>query len=121
MNSFRIDGKLALVTGSSRGIGLAVAKGLAEAGADIIALGSKPWAKGSELEKSVTALGRKFYSYDCDLSNRDSIYSFLKKLNADHPRIDILINNAGNILREPAAEHRDEYWDNKSVWQWRKV
>lgn len=112
MNSFRIDGKLALVTGSSRGIGLAVAKGLAEAGADIIALGSKPWAKGSELEKSVTALGRKFYSYDCDLSNRDSIYSFLKKLNADHPRIDILINNAGNILREPAAEHRDEYWDN---------
>lgn len=112
MNSFRIDGRLALVTGSSRGIGLAVAKGLAEAGADIIALGSKPWAKGSELEKSVTALGRKFYSYDCDLSNRDSIYSFLKKLNADHPRIDILINNAGNILREPAAEHRDEYWDN---------
>src|SRR5690606_5075989 len=112
MNSFRIDGRLALVTGSSRGIGLAVAKGLAEAGADIIALGSKPWAKGSELEKSVTALGRKFFAYDCDLSNRDSIYSFLKKLNADHPRIDILVNNAGNILREPAAEHRDEYWDN---------
>jgi len=112
MNSFRIDGKLALVTGSSRGIGLAVAKGLAEAGADIIALGSKPWAKGSELEQSLTALGRKFFAYDCDLSNRDSIYSFLKKLNADHPRIDILVNNAGNILREPAAEHRDEYWDN---------
>jgi 2-deoxy-D-gluconate 3-dehydrogenase len=112
MINFRVDGKLAVVTGSSRGIGFAIAKELAEAGADIIGIGSKPWQPGSELEKAVVAAGRKFYGYGCDLSDRKSIYELVKTLNENHPRIDILINNAGNILREPAAEHRDEYWDN---------
>lgn len=111
MLNFRVDGKLALVTGSSRGIGLAIAKALAESGADIIGVSSKPETSGSELEKAITAAGRKLYNYQCDLSDRNSIYSFLEKVKADHPRIDILINNAGHILRKPAAEHPDEYWD----------
>jgi 2-dehydro-3-deoxy-D-gluconate 5-dehydrogenase len=111
MLSFRVDNKLALVTGSSRGIGLAVATALAESGADIIGVSSKPGPSGSELEKALTKASKKFYAYQCDLSNRSSIYSFLEKVKADHPRIDILINNAGNILRKPAAEHPDEYWD----------
>jgi 2-dehydro-3-deoxy-D-gluconate 5-dehydrogenase len=111
MLSFRVDNKLALVTGSSRGIGLAVATALAESGADIIGVSSKPEPSGSELEKALTKVNKKFYAYQCDLSNRSSIYSFLEKVKADHPRIDILINNAGNILRKPAAEHPDEYWD----------
>ena len=111
MLNFRVDNKLALVTGSSRGIGLAIATALAESGADIIGVSSKLEASGSALEKAVTGAGKKFYAYQCDLGDRKSIYSFLEKLNADHPRIDILINNAGNILRKPAAEHPDEYWD----------
>jgi 2-deoxy-D-gluconate 3-dehydrogenase len=111
MLSFRVDNKLALVTGSSRGIGLAVATALAGSGADIIGVSSKPEASGSELEKAVTKAGKKIYAYPCDLSKRDSIYSFLEKIKKDHPRIDILINNAGGILRKPVAEHRDEYWD----------
>lgn len=111
MVNFRTDGKLALVTGSSRGIGLAVATALAESGADIIGVSSKLEASGSALEKAVTAAGRKFYAYQSDLTNRDSIYSFIEKVKADHPRIDILINNAGHILRKPVAEHPDEYWD----------
>lgn len=111
MLNFRTDGKLALVTGSSRGIGLAVATALAESGADIIGVSSKLEASGSDLEKAVTAAGRKFYAYQCDLSNRESVYSFIEKVKADHPRIDILINNAGHIMRKPAAEHPDEYWD----------
>src|SRR6186713_277011 len=111
MLNFRVDGKIALVTGSSRGIGLAIAKALAESGADIIGVSSKPETSGSELEKAVTAAGRKLYNYQCDLSDRNSIYSFLEKVKADQPRIDILINNAGHILRKPVAEHPDEYWD----------
>lgn len=111
MLNFRADGKLALVTGSSRGIGLAVATALAESGADIIGASSKMEASGSNVEKAVTAAGRKFYAYQCDLSNRESVYSFIEKVKADHPRIDILINNAGHIMRKPVAEHPDEYWD----------
>ena len=110
MLNFRVDGKLALVTGSSRGIGKAIAVALAEAGADIIGVSSKPEA-GSEVEKAVVATGKKFYSYQSDLTDRKSLYSFIDKVKADHPRIDILINNAGHILRKPAAEHPDEYWD----------
>ncbi|HEX2629679.1 MAG TPA: SDR family oxidoreductase [Chitinophagaceae bacterium] len=111
MINFRVDNKLALVTGSSRGIGLAIAVALAESGADIIGISSKLEASGSELEKAVLKTGRKFYPYQCDLTDRKSIYSFIEKVKADHPKIDILINNAGHILRKPAAEHPDEYWD----------
>jgi 2-deoxy-D-gluconate 3-dehydrogenase len=111
MLNFRVDGKLALVTGSSRGIGLAIATGLAESGADIIAVSSKLEPSGSDVEKAVLKAGKKFYAYQCDLTNRDSIYSFLEKVKKDHPRIDILINNAGHILRKPVAEHPDDYWD----------
>ena len=57
------------------------------------------------------AAGRKFYPYSADFSNRDSLYTFLNKVKADHPKIDILINNAGHIMRKPVAEHPDEYWD----------
>jgi 2-deoxy-D-gluconate 3-dehydrogenase len=66
---------------------------------------------GSQVSKAVEALGRKFKAYQADFSNRDSLYAFIKQLNADYPRIDILVNNAGTILRNPAAEHSDEFWD----------
>jgi 2-deoxy-D-gluconate 3-dehydrogenase len=110
MLNFRVDGKLALVTGSSRGIGKAIAIALAESGADIIGVSSKMEA-GSTVEKAVNDAGKKFYPYQCDLTDRQSLYLFIEKVKADHPRIDILINNAGHILRKPAAEHPDEYWD----------
>lgn len=110
MVNFRVDGKLALVTGSSRGIGMAIAIALAESGADIIGVSSKPEAD-SDVEKAVVKAGKKFYSYQCDLTDRDSLYAFIEKVKADHPQIDILINNAGHILRQPVAEHSDNYWD----------
>ena len=111
MINFRTDNKLALVTGCSRGIGLSIAIALAESGADIIGVSNSMPATGSEVEKAVTATGRKFYPYQADFSKRSSVYAFLEQVKRDHPRIDILINNAGNILRKPAAEHPDEYWD----------
>ncbi|HEU4470369.1 MAG TPA: SDR family oxidoreductase [Flavisolibacter sp.] len=111
MIDFSVKGRLALVTGCSRGIGLAIAVALAEAGADIIGVSHSLPSSGSEAEKLVTAAGRKFYSYQCDFSQRESLYRFIEKVKQDHERIDILINNAGNILRKPVAEHPDEYWD----------
>jgi 2-deoxy-D-gluconate 3-dehydrogenase len=107
---FDLSGKTALVTGCNKGIGKGMALGLAEAGADIIGVSSS-LVPGSDVEKEVKQLGRKFSAYQCDMSNRDSIYSFIKKLLADNGTIDILINNAGTILRKPIAEHPDEDWD----------
>lgn len=111
LRSFDLKGKIALVTGCKRGIGKAMAEGLAEAGADIIGVSASLELQGSAIEQSITALGRKFYAYQCDFSKRDNLYTFIKKVKAEHPHIDILFNNAGNILRMPAAEHPDEYWD----------
>jgi 2-deoxy-D-gluconate 3-dehydrogenase len=110
-NTFDLTGKIALVTGCKRGIGMAMALGLAEAGADIIGVSANLELSGSEVSKSVEALGRKFKAYQADFSNRDSLYAFIQQLKSDYPRIDILVNNAGTILRDPAAEHSDEFWD----------
>ena len=111
MSNFRLDNKLALVTGCSRGIGMAIAIDLANAGADIIGVSNSMPKQGSEVEKAVAATGRKFYPYAVNFSNRTALHAFIEKVKLDHPRIDILINNAGSIMRAPAAEHSDEYWD----------
>lgn len=107
-NLFDLTGKTAVVTGCKRGIGMGMAIGLAEAGADIIGV-SASLTQDSEVGKAVQALGRKFTAYQADFSNRDAIYTFLKSIEND--KIDILVNNAGTIKRAPAAEHSDEYWD----------
>lgn len=111
LDLFRLDGKTALVTGCRRGIGKAIAVGLAEAGADIIGVSASLENSGSAVEQEVTALGRVFRGYQCDFSDRAAVYAFLDQLRASTPVIDILVNNAGTILRKPAAEHPDEYWD----------
>jgi 2-deoxy-D-gluconate 3-dehydrogenase len=111
-NLFNLTGKTALVTGGNKGIGKGMAIGLAEAGADIIVVSGSVELQGSEIEQQVTALGRKFKAYQANLSNREGLYEFITKLTTENSRIDILINNAGTIMRKPAAEHPDEYWDN---------
>jgi 2-deoxy-D-gluconate 3-dehydrogenase len=111
MDLFNLSGKTALVTGCNKGIGKAMAIGLAEAGADIIGVSGSLEANGSEVELAVKATGRKFAAYQADLSNREKLYLFIRKLQDENPAIDILINNAGTIMRMPAAEHPDEYWD----------
>lgn len=108
---FSLKGKVALVTGCNKGIGKGIALGLAEAGADIIGVSASIELNGSEIEKEVQALGRNFKAYQADFSNRESLKTFVANTKADFPVIDILINNAGTIMRMPAAEHPDEYWD----------
>ncbi len=111
ISSFSLQGKTALVTGCSKGIGKAMALGLAEAGADIIGVSSSLALQGSEIENEVLTLGRNFKAYAADFSNRDALNTFIKQVQAENPVIDILINNAGTIMRAPAAEHSDAYWD----------
>ncbi len=111
MINFRVDNKIAIVTGCNKGIGLEIAKALAEGGADIIGVSSKMIESGQDVKDAVNKAGKKFYAYNADFTNRDSIYKFIKDVQNDHPKIDILINNAGHILRNPVAEHSDEYWD----------
>ena len=111
LDLFKLDGKTALVTGCKRGIGKAMALALAEAGADIIGLSKSLEPHGSAIEREVNALGRKFKAFRCDMASRGSVLDFLDDAQADLPLIDILVNNAGTILRKPAAEHPDEYWD----------
>lgn len=111
MDLFNLEGKTALVTGCKRGIGFAMAEALAEAGADILGVSASLETSGSDIENAVVAKGRKFKGYQCDFSDRKSLYEFIKMVKSENPTIDILINNAGTILRTPAAEHPDEYWD----------
>lgn len=107
---FDLNGKTALVTGCNKGIGKAMALGLARAGSDIIGVSSS-FGQDTEIEKEVISLGRKFKKYTADFSDREAVYQFIKEVKADFPVIDILVNNAGTIMREPAASHPDEYWD----------
>ena len=88
MITYDLAGRTALVTGSNRGIGKAMADALEAAGARVVRTSSK----------------------DCDLSDRNAVYAFIERIKKDH-QIDILVNNAGTILRKPAAEHPDEWWD----------
>lgn len=110
-DQFSLKGKTALVTGCKRGIGKAMAEALAEAGADVIGVSASLELTGSDVEKAVLATGRRFKAYQCDFGNRDALYTFIAAVRQDFPVIDILVNNAGTIMRKPAAEHPDEYWD----------
>lgn len=111
LNYFSLAGQTAVVTGCKRGIGLGMAIALAEAGANIIGVSATLEASGSDVENAVIALGRKFTAYRADFYDRKALYAFVEAVRVDHGTVDILVNNAGTIMRAPAAEHPDEYWD----------
>ncbi|GAB5464015.1 MAG: 2-dehydro-3-deoxy-D-gluconate 5-dehydrogenase KduD [Hoeflea alexandrii] len=105
-----LSGQTALVTGCKRGIGLAICKTLAEAGADIIGTSASLEAQGSDAEKAVHAAGRSFTACQCDFSDRDATIAFAETME-NRGDISILVNNAGTIRRALAAEHSLEDWD----------
>jgi 2-deoxy-D-gluconate 3-dehydrogenase len=111
LDRFKLDGKVAVVTGCRRGIGKALAVALAEAGADIVGVSKSLEPSGSDVEKAVVQAGRKFRSYQCDFRQRQAVHEFTARVMADFPIVDILVANAGTTMRAPAAEHSDEYWD----------
>ncbi|MFD8082447.1 SDR family oxidoreductase [Kitasatospora sp. NPDC059722] len=111
MNAFDLTGRLAVVTGARRGIGRAMARALAEAGADVIGVSANLEESGSEVEKDVLAAGRSFEAIRTDFADPDAVRALGEDL-ADRERpVDILVNNAGTIRRAPAAEHPDTDWD----------
>ena len=99
------------MTGCRRGIGRAAARGLAAAGADIIGVSASLEEDGGEVGAQVRACGRTFTGFRCDFSDRAAVHQLVADLGRAGPPPDILINNAGTIARQPAAEHPDELWD----------
>ena len=111
LEQFKLNGKLALVTGCKHGIGRALALALAEAGADIIGVSVTLEESGSEIEQEVKALGQRFKGYQCDFADRRALYKFISRVKAENSLIDILVNNAGTTVRKPTLQQTDEDWD----------
>ncbi|MFE6971097.1 SDR family oxidoreductase [Isoptericola sp. NPDC057653] len=107
---FDLTGRRAVVTGASRGIGLAVADALAAAGADVDAVGTSLRPGTSEVERRVAAHGRRCTVHACDFADRGAVLALGEALVASGP-VDVLVNNAGTIRRAPAAEHPLADWD----------
>jgi 2-deoxy-D-gluconate 3-dehydrogenase len=110
LDSFKLDGKVALVTGARQGLGQGMAMGLAEAGADIVGL---DWTESGETGEIIKALGRRYHPVICDL--RQASAADLQKIVAEivtrMEHLDILVNNAGIIRRAPALDFSEKDWD----------
>jgi len=109
LDKFKIDGKVAFVTGSSSGLGQAMAVALAEAGADVVCHASKPGGANETVEK-ITALGRKTAEVAGDMADKETPRRLIDEIIEKFGRIDILVNNAGTIRRSPAVDFSEEDW-----------
>jgi 2-deoxy-D-gluconate 3-dehydrogenase len=109
-NLFDLTGKVAVVTGASRGLGQGMALGLAEAGADIIAVASSA-ENAADTVKKIQALGRKAIALGCQQDDAEQVKKLVENSIAAFGKVDILVNNAGTIRRAPAEEFSDEDWD----------
>ena len=110
LDQFSLAGKVALVTGASRGLGRAMALALGDAGADVVCASSKPGG-ASETANAIRALGRKAWTASADLANRDELETMIAGIERDVGAIDILVNNGGSIARHPAVDFPAGEWD----------
>ena len=106
---FDLSKKVAVITGGSRGLGLAIAKGFAECGADIAVISTKQSPQLEELLADVS--GTKVKSYGFDLANFEAYEELIESIKADFGTIDILLNNAGVQRRSPAADFSMDDFD----------
>jgi NAD(P)-dependent dehydrogenase (short-subunit alcohol dehydrogenase family) len=108
---FNLTGKVALVTGGSKGLGQAMARGLAEAGADIVISSRHENELRPALDEILKGTGRRGQLVVADMARRDDVSRLARLALEKMGRIDILINNAGTNVPQAASEVRDEDWD----------
>lgn len=108
LDLFKLDGRVALVTGATRGLGQAMALGLAEAGADVVTVSRK--GQDDETRQLIEGCGRRFWSLPCDLGNAESRAGLIPRVLEQTGRLDILVNNAGITHRYPPEETPMSEW-----------
>ena len=106
MKQFEIDGQVAVVTGAARGIGLATAQLLAEAGATVALLDMD----GATASAQAAKIGPKAAAWTCDVTSESTVESVFGEIAKRHGRIDVLVNNAGAAVRKPAADLSMDEW-----------
>jgi 2-dehydro-3-deoxy-D-gluconate 5-dehydrogenase len=109
LTMFDLTGKAAIVTGASRGIGGAIAIGLAQAGADVLLVSRTEPEQA--INEALAKTGRKFFYHSADLSRMDSVSPVMEAALGHFGKVDILINNAGTVRRTSFLEHSEEEWD----------
>lgn len=108
-DKMKLDGKVALVTGSGRGLGRAMALALAEAGADLVVT-ARTKKEIEETASHIRALGREAISVVCDVTRRSSVIRVVEKAQSKFGRIDVLVNNAGLAIVKPFLEFEEKDW-----------
>ena len=108
LDKFKLDGKVAIVTGSSTGLGQGVCLAYAEAGAAVVGV---DYVESTETKKLVEEMGRKFLEIKADLMSIEPIPGIVVRTLAAFGRLDILVNNAGIIRREDAIDFSEKNWD----------
>ena len=111
VDKLRLDGQVSIVTGASRGIGLALAEGLAGAGSDLVVVGRKLETLQHVAERIGAEGGRQVLPIQADIGNLDQIDTLVEKTVNEFGKINILINNAGINAREPAVTYSESDWD----------
>jgi len=108
IDRFRLDGKTALVTGGTRGIGRAIVEGFAEAGANVAVVSRTP---NPDLEDTISSMGRQYLHHSADLSDRNQTRKVVSTVIEAMGGLDILVNNSGIIPRSQAEEFNEHDWD----------
>ena len=110
MELFRLDGKVAIVTGGSRGLGFWMAEALAEAGANLV-LCARKLEPCEEAARAIREIGVRSLAVGCDVTDPDAVKTLVEKAVSEFGRVDILINNAGFIWEEPPEKVSLETWN----------
>jgi|Deesub1362B_J571_1020462.scaffolds.fasta_scaffold02862_5 NAD(P)-dependent dehydrogenase (short-subunit alcohol dehydrogenase family) len=107
---FDLTGKVAIVTGGNQGIGFAIARGLAAAGAHVV-IANRRASEGEKAAQRLRDEGLQATAIPTDVARVSSIRKLATRVLEEHPAIDVLVNNAGVIVRKPAEDFTEEEWD----------